>query len=195
MAVAVSAAEAIGELTGYDPGLKWPNDVVWPGDGRSTDRKLAGILAEVDWPAGATVAGGWSEPQASDRLAVAVGIGINVAWGQHVPPELEALAVALDTVAVDVAVDRVDLLVAMLTRLETHYRALVASPEGAEALRSQWRSRSATLGRRVRVDLGAEDLEGVAVEVTVEGHLVVQTDEGVRRTVAVGDVVHLRPLS
>jgi uncharacterized cupin superfamily protein len=35
----------------------------------------------------------------------------------------------------------------------------------------------------------------VAVEVTVEGHLVVQTDEGVRRTVAVGDVVHLRPLS
>jgi BirA family biotin operon repressor/biotin-[acetyl-CoA-carboxylase] ligase len=83
----------------------------------------------------------------------------------------------------------------MLTRLDRHYQALVASPEGSEALRSRWRDRSATLGRRVRVDLGAEDLEGLAVDVTAEGHLVVETDEGARRTVAVGDVVHLRPLA
>jgi BirA family biotin operon repressor/biotin-[acetyl-CoA-carboxylase] ligase len=136
MAVAVSAAEAIGELTGYDPGLKWPNDVVWPGDGRSTDRKLAGILAEVDWPAGATVAGGWSEPQASDRLAVAVGIGINVAWGQHVPPELEALAVALDTIAVDVAVDRVDLLVA--EPWWRHRRGPKRSARSGDRARPRW---------------------------------------------------------
>jgi biotin-(acetyl-CoA carboxylase) ligase len=33
----------------------------------------------------------------------------------------------------------------------------------------------------------------MAVDVTPEGHLVVETDTGERRTVAVGDVVHLRP--
>ncbi len=56
-----------------------------------------------------------------------------------------------------------------------------------------WRRRSATLGRRVRVDVGRDDIEGTAVDVTDEGHLVVETVEGDRRTVAVGDVVHLRP--
>jgi BirA family biotin operon repressor/biotin-[acetyl-CoA-carboxylase] ligase len=58
---------------------------------------------------------------------------------------------------------------------------------------AEWRRRSATLGRRVRVDLGADDIEGTAVDVTGEGHLVVETVEGDRRVLAVGDVVHLRP--
>src|SRR3546814_9247630 len=51
MAVAVSASEAIEEVAGFAPRLKWPNDLVWPGDGSGVDRKLAGILAEADWPA------------------------------------------------------------------------------------------------------------------------------------------------
>jgi hypothetical protein len=33
---------------------------------------------------------------------------------------------------------------------------------------------------------------GTAVDVTEEGHLVVESLEGERRTIAVGDVVHLR---
>jgi BirA family biotin operon repressor/biotin-[acetyl-CoA-carboxylase] ligase len=194
MAVAVAAAEAITGLTGVEPRLKWPNDLVWPGDGRGSDRKLAGILAEVDWPAGSNIAGGWAEPRPTDRLAVAVGIGINVAWGDEVPPELEALAVAIDAIEGSAPLDRVDLLVAMLTRLDQHYRTLVGSPDGAEVLRATWRDRSATLGRRVRVELGADELVGRAVDVTAEGHLVVETVEGTRRTVAVGDVVHLRSI-
>jgi hypothetical protein len=39
----------------------------------------------------------------------------------------------------------------------------------------------------VRVDLGTETIEGVATDVTDEGHLIVDG-----RTLAVGDVVHLR---
>jgi BirA family biotin operon repressor/biotin-[acetyl-CoA-carboxylase] ligase len=66
--------------------------------------------------------------------------------------------------------------------------------DGPAGLVGEWRRRSATLGRRVRVGLGADDVEGTAVGVTGEGHLVVETLEGVRRTLAVGDVVHLRPL-
>ena len=45
----------------------------------------------------------------------------------------------------------------------------------------------------MRVDLGADDVEGTAVDVTDDGHLVVETLDGDRRTFAVGDVVHLRP--
>lgn len=195
MAVAVSAAEAAEELTGRRPRLKWPNDLVWPGDGTAPDRKLAGILAEVEWPAASHVAAGWARPRPGDRLVVAVGIGINVAWGDGVPPELAELAVSLDElVAPAEPPGRAELLVALLRRLDGHYRALVAEPDGADRLRSAWRGRSATLGRRVRVDLGADDVVGTAVDVTEEGHLVVETLEGERRTLAVGDVVHLRPL-
>jgi BirA family transcriptional regulator, biotin operon repressor / biotin---[acetyl-CoA-carboxylase] ligase len=91
-------------------------------------------------------------------------------------------------------VDRAELLVAYLRRLDEVYGRMVGEGSTA-ALLGAWRQRSATLGRRVRVDLGAEEVEGLAVDVTDDGHLVVEADDGERRTLAVGDVVHLRPLA
>lgn len=194
MLVAVAAAEAVEDLTGLPMRVKWPNDLVWPGDGSAPDRKLAGILAEVEWPAASHIAAGWAPPAPAERAAVAVGIGINVAWGDQVPPESAATAVALDELTAPApAPDRVDLLVALLRRLGHHYSALRASGDRAEAV-AKWRARSGTLGRRVRVDLGTDDVVGEAVDVTDDGHLVVVTLEGARRTLAVGDVVHLRPV-
>ena len=52
MAVSLSAAEAISSLCGTQPKVKWPNDLIWPGEVTGPSRKLAGILAEADWPAG-----------------------------------------------------------------------------------------------------------------------------------------------
>src|SRR5699024_5106264 len=70
MAVAVAASEAVEEHSGVTARLKWPNDLVWPGDGTAFDRKLAGILAEADWPAGSAISDGWREPRATDRVTV-----------------------------------------------------------------------------------------------------------------------------
>jgi BirA family biotin operon repressor/biotin-[acetyl-CoA-carboxylase] ligase len=191
-AVGLAASAAIEDLTGVVVRSKWPNDLVWPGDGEGPDRKLAGILAEADWPAGSGIADGWRAPRPQDRVVVAVGIGINVAWRGRAPEELTDLAVALDEIVEpQEAPDRVDLLVAMLRRLDDLDRIL-RGDGGAATLLDRWRQRSATLGRRVRVDLGSDDVEGTAVDVTEEGHLVVETLEGERRTLAVGDVVHLR---
>jgi BirA family biotin operon repressor/biotin-[acetyl-CoA-carboxylase] ligase len=100
------------------------------------------------------------------------------------------VAVACSHVS-DRPVDRVDLLVALLRRLAGWYEPLVATLDAVPLL-TEWRERSATLGRRVRIDLGQDDVEGTAVDVTAEGHLVVETLEGERRTIVVGDVVHLR---
>ena len=56
---------------------------------------------------------------------------------------------------------------------------------------SEYRQRCATLGREVRVELADETFTGVAADVDDDGHLLV--DVGVcLRTVAAGDVVHLR---
>jgi BirA family biotin operon repressor/biotin-[acetyl-CoA-carboxylase] ligase len=195
-AVGVAMAEAVEQLAGWSPGLKWPNDLVVRGDGAAAtptgvvDRKLAGILAEADWPAGTTASGGWRPPAPDERLAVVVGVGVNVNWPAELPDELAEIATALNHL-VGHEIDRVDLLVAFLERLEACYDELVRGA-GAGALLGEWRRRSATLGRRVRVDLGAHDVEGRAVDLTDEGHLVVDTLEGERRVFAAGDVVHLR---
>jgi BirA family biotin operon repressor/biotin-[acetyl-CoA-carboxylase] ligase len=189
MAVAVSAAAAIESIAGFAPGLKWPNDLVWPGDGSGRDRKLAGILAEADWPVTAPISAGWRDPASHDRTAVVVGIGINVSWPEELPADLADIAVAINHVT-DGPVDREDLLIALLTELGPRYGELVRGDRSR--VLGEWRERSATLGRSVRVDLGSDDIEGKAVDVTDQGHLVVETLEGARRELAVGDVVHLR---
>jgi BirA family biotin operon repressor/biotin-[acetyl-CoA-carboxylase] ligase len=198
LAAGVALAEAVGEGAGVDALLKWPNDLVVvdpadPDGGR--ERKLAGILAEADWPAGTTISGGYRPPAPGERVVVVVGVGVNVAWPTD-PAELgedgaevAGIAAALNWVGPEV--DRVDLLVAFLRAFAGRYAGLVAS--GPADLLAAWRRRSATLGRRVRVDLGRDDVEGTAVDVTGEGHLVVETPDGGRRALAVGDVVHLRP--
>jgi BirA family transcriptional regulator, biotin operon repressor / biotin---[acetyl-CoA-carboxylase] ligase len=174
MAVALSAADAIAAVGGFAPRLKWPNDLVWPGDGSAPDRKLAGILAEAD---------------AHPAAVVVVGIGINVTWPADLPGDLADIAVACNHVT-PTPVDREDLLIALLEHLGPRYDALVAGDRSA--LLDTWRTRSATLGRPVRVVLGHTEVEGIATDITEDGHLVVQTTAGHHRTFAVGDVVHLR---
>jgi BirA family biotin operon repressor/biotin-[acetyl-CoA-carboxylase] ligase len=191
MAVAVAAAEAVEAVAGFAPRLKWPNDLVWPGDGASPDRKLAGVLAEADWPAGSTPDAGYRAPDPGQRVVVVVGIGINVRWPDDLPAELADIAVACNHISDD-AVDREDLLIALLERLGPRYDALVAGDR--TPLLDAWRQRAATLGRRVRIERGADDVEGTAVEITEDGHLVVDTLEGDRQTFAVGDVTHLRTI-
>jgi BirA family biotin operon repressor/biotin-[acetyl-CoA-carboxylase] ligase len=182
MVAGLAMAEAVEAVAGVDARLKWPNDLV-VGD----DRKLAGILAEADWPAAAHSSAGWSPPAPEERVVVVVGIGVNVNWPTDVPDELADLLVACNHVAGH-DVDRAELLAAFLHRLDARYTALRAGTVPT----SDWRARSATLGRRVRVDLGSDDVVGTAVDIDAAGRLVVETLEGDRRTFAVGDVTHLR---
>jgi BirA family biotin operon repressor/biotin-[acetyl-CoA-carboxylase] ligase len=174
MAVAVAAVDAIAEVAGLSCRLKWPNDLVWPGDGSERDRKLAGVLAEADGD------------------AVVVGIGINVDWPEVLPDDLSLVATACNHV-MGSAPDREDLLIALLQHLDLRYTPLVASNDRVPLLQA-WRDRSATLGRRVRVELAdGEEVVGTAVDVTDLGHLVVEDDLLMTQTVAAGDVIHLRP--
>jgi BirA family biotin operon repressor/biotin-[acetyl-CoA-carboxylase] ligase len=193
-ALALSARDAVAAVTGVEVGIKWPNDLVVPGaavgDPTGPDRKLAGVLAEADWPASANASAGWREPAPGDRVVVVAGIGLNVAWPADLPPELADSAVALNHLVPTVGpADRGALLVELLVALEARYARLLAGGPGA--LLAEWRQACVTLGRSVRVDLGADDVVGTAVDLDDAGHLVVETLDGSRRVVAVGDVVHV----
>ena len=66
------------------------------------------------------------------------------------------------------------------------------APPGRREVAAELRDAAPPWDRRVRVELAAEAVVGVATEIDDAGHLVVRTAAG-PRTVSAGDVVHLRP--
>ena len=177
VAVALAAADACGQGAGVTPELKWPNDLVVRG------RKLGGILAEA-LPAGP---------------AVVVGLGLNVRWPPPDTAEPKSPAGGPDEVATaatslwretGVEHDPRTMLQLVLARLEERLAEL-ADRHGRRRLAGEYRRRCDTVGRAVRVSLADEDFTGTATDITVEGHLIVDVGTCLR-TVAAGDVVHLR---
>jgi BirA family biotin operon repressor/biotin-[acetyl-CoA-carboxylase] ligase len=73
-------------------------------------------------------------------------------------------------------------------------RVRIEVRDGAARLLDDYRARSATLGHRVRAKLPRTTVEGVAVDVSPEGHLVVAVGSE-RHAVSSGDVVHVDQLS
>jgi len=169
MAAGLAACDGVEAAAGFRPGLKWPNDLV------VGDRKLAGLLTEAT---------GGPDP------GVVLGLGLNVAAAAY-PAELAGEATSCEEVAAR-PVDRADLLVALLRALEARYSAVLA-PGGRARTLAAYRSDSATLGRRVRVELTAgPPLVGQADHLADDGRLVIVDDAGGEHHVSVGDVKHLR---
>jgi BirA family biotin operon repressor/biotin-[acetyl-CoA-carboxylase] ligase len=189
--VALAAADACAALAGVTVGIKWPNDLLVDG------RKLAGVLAEADV--------GTEGP-----APIVVGIGINVAWppaptdgpardrstpggSPPAPTDVSDIAASATSLVRESGrhVDRARLLDRMLLELEPRAEAL-SSPQGRTGQAADLRGRCTTIGARVRVESPDSTFSGTAVDVTVEGHLVVDVDDQGSRTVVVGDVIHLR---
>jgi BirA family biotin operon repressor/biotin-[acetyl-CoA-carboxylase] ligase len=178
--VALAAADGATTAAGVTLDLKWPNDLL-AGDGR----KVAGVLAEADLDGVA----GASPP----RPAIVVGVGVNVNWpatDADLPAELVGTATSLCQLA-GAPVDRSSLLSALLAALEPRVADL-GTPDGRRRQVEELRARCVTVGARVRVDLPDGSFEGTATGLTDEGHLVVEDQAGIRRTVVAGDVVHVR---
>ena len=167
MRVALALADALESTAHLTAELKWPNDLV------VGDRKLAGLLTEAD-VVGASV------------RAVVVGFGCNLTQTVF-PDELAGIAtsVALETGS---APERDELLDRVLAHLDLRLEA----PSGS--IRDDYRERLATLGREVRVELDDRVVAGLARDVDDAGRLLVEHAVGEIVAVAVGDVVHVRPV-
>jgi BirA family biotin operon repressor/biotin-[acetyl-CoA-carboxylase] ligase len=98
-----ACVEAIATATGLRPTVKFPNDVLIDG------RKVAGILAEAR----------------EGRVVLGIGINVNAA-ASELPRETDTPATSLSLETTH-AVDRVELLVTLLERLERRYDAWLAA--------------------------------------------------------------------
>lgn len=167
MAASVAVCRAICSDLGLDIGIKWPNDLL------IGEQKVCGILTEV----GAQL----------DMLDYAVvGLGINANNSStDFPSEWRSISLSL---AAGREIDRCDLICRILGSMEEAYERL-----GSREIYEEWRSRSLTLNRRVRITSSAGDLVGDVVDLADDGALVLRMGHEDRRILA-GDCIHLRPL-
>jgi BirA family biotin operon repressor/biotin-[acetyl-CoA-carboxylase] ligase len=168
IAAGLAVADAIATV-GLEVGLKWPNDVIARGG------KLAGILAEVE-PAAA-----------GPGTAVVLGIGVNLRVEEF--PEGAAGTSLHRLLAPDPPPTAEELLTLLLPALAARLRTLQSG--GLAALLDGWRARAVGLGGPVVAETPAGRLRGRAVDVDVDGALLLETAAGTVRLLA-GDV-HLGP--
>lgn len=164
MLCSLAIADAIRAVTGLQPRLKWPNDILL------NLKKAGGILTET----GVT----------GDRLDyVIVGVGLNVNMDVSHIPEIAATATSLSQ-ELRQEVSRLRLLQGILEGVEIRYRRLRAgeSPHG------EWASNLVTLGRRVRATTPQGREDGWAEAVDEDGALLLRRDDGSRVRIAAGDV-------
>ncbi len=165
MAVSVALCRALFSLYGLNAGIKWPNDLL------IRDLKICGILMEV----GAQV----------DRLDYAVvGLGLNANNDlSQFPAEWRSTSLAVE---LGHDIDRCDLICRILEEIEVAYENM-----GSNEILKEWRSRSLTLNRQVRITSAAGDLVGQAVDLAEDGALILQIGDEQKRVLA-GDCIHLR---
>jgi BirA family biotin operon repressor/biotin-[acetyl-CoA-carboxylase] ligase len=164
---AVSICEAVKEKTGFNTQIKWPNDIL------IHNKKLGGILTELN-----------AETDVS-RFVV-IGMGLNVNNDKKI---LTQGATSLREQKKE-EINRLDLLQEILHKIEENY--LIFQRKGAAPIIDKWREWSISLGRRVRVICQKEHIEGQAIDIDIDGGLLIRDDSGLTQKVMSGDVVHCR---
>lgn len=150
----VAVAEAVETCADVAPRLKWPNDVILSG------RKMGGILIEE---------AGSSKRSSEATFFVGIGLNANV---DRFPEELSATATSLE-LETGLLCDILELEAAVRDRLFSI--AYLPWPE----ILARWRGRDDTSGRRYRAPGPGDGINGVAIGVTDEGLLRIETEDGV----------------
>lgn len=160
---AVAVARTL-EHFGFEPRLKWPNDVIL------LDRKVAGMLIE-----------GQGEV---DRLKFAVlGIGINVLQqADDFPEDLKTHAISLKMAHEEANAQmrrlppRGELLIALLEFLEAMLR--LWEQESFVLIQKEWLQRAWRLNQTIALSSGRERVQGIFMGIDHNGYALLQTDQG-----------------
>ncbi len=168
---AVAVASAVEKTAGVSPGIKWPNDILVDG------RKLCGILTEMS-----------AEMERINFLVVGAGINVNIP-PESFPAEVRDIATSLRA-AKGGEVSRAALLRQYLREYEHYYRVWL--DVGFKPVLEEWKKRSVTLNRPVRVSTSRESWEGWAEDVDLSGSLILRLPDGTRQRFTAGEVT-LRP--
>lgn len=161
-AASLELAQTIRDFYHIAASVKWPNDIL------VHDRKLSGMLSEM-------------ETQSEMVSFINIGIGINI---NNMPPPDMPTAVSLRSLT-GKTLSRKAFLAAYLDRLEKRL-----SSRDLSTVIPDWKKVAATLGRKVTVATRLGVTEGTAVDVDDSGALKVQTADGSIKKIYYGDCFH-----
>lgn len=167
VASGTALARAIRAVTKLPCDIKWPNDIV------VGERKLCGILTEMN-------------AEIEKIHYVILGMGVNVNFQpSDFPPGLRKIATSL-AIETGRTWRRSDLAAAILSELDSAYHKIIAG-EFAR-LAEEWESLCSTLGRQVEITAGTRVVHGRAESLDEEGALLVRTQHGRLERIVGGDV-------
>lgn len=162
-AAGLSASDAVADVTGRIPGIKWTNDLILD------RRKLGGILTELSIENGKVA---WA----------IVGIGINcLQTARDFPPEIRQIAISLGLSSQQLPA----LAAALIQRLHQMRLGLL---DEKEQLLSRFRARCITIGEQVSIVGPSRTEHGMALDIAPDGSLMVQLEDGSIRAVSSGEV-------
>ncbi|HVI08447.1 MAG TPA: biotin--[acetyl-CoA-carboxylase] ligase [Candidatus Binatia bacterium] len=160
LAAGLAVAAAIDEACGIKVDLKWPNDVL------IGDKKVCGILTEMN-------------AEATRVRHIVVGVGVNVNQASF-PRELEAAALSL-RLAAGSERSRVQLTAALLKSLDHEYRWLLETPDAHRSILRRFTGRSSWVrDASVRVEELGAVVEGITQGLDDRGFLRLRTPDGVK---------------
>ena len=174
LATGLSVQSAILEVTGHQPDLRWPNDLLLG------EKKFGGILVETALT-----------PTGQPLRHAVIGIGLNLAH-RTLPQDLQPIATSLYLTTRTVC-PRETILAAVLRALEANLQALEAEisgtlPSATQTLLNRFAQSSTWVhGKSVHVGEG-EGYTGVTAGLDPRGFLLVRTSDGTLRTVLSGGV-------
>ena len=158
---AVSVCKAMNELYGISAKIKWPNDIM------IGDAKVCGMLTEASGELGVV-------------NYVVVGIGINVHNKSEDFKGIDKKACSLRS-AVEGTLSMRTLAAEVLSNFDGFYAEFLSDAKLSKNVLDFYRKNSFTIGNEVKLSsLGSGILEGEAVDITDEGHLIVRDGSGTK---------------
>ena len=166
-ASATAACSAIEQTSGFRPGVKWTNDIVY------NKRKLAGILTEL----------GLNQDGTTGYAIIGIGFNCNQQL-RDFPDAIQDVAGSLKMVT-GKETDRALLAAKMIEALYQMNRELLSDRAGILA---RYRQDCITLGQEISLVRGDEIRHGKALDVDENGALVVRYEDGTIEAVNSGEV-------
>ena len=162
---AMAVASAIDKASGVNTTIKWPNDVL------IGDKKVCGILTELD---------------IRDNVkSLIVGIGVNISQ-ESFPEEIEKVATSL-LIETGLFVDKEVLAGLLAEELEKYYELFLETKDMSK-LKDEYSSKLVNMNKEVKVLDPSMNITGIARGIDSEGQLLVETSDGVIHHIYAGEV-------
>lgn len=167
---AVATAKATRGISGLQPRIKWPNDIL------INNKKVAGLLNEMK-----------CSGEKVEFIILGIGINVNMTLAT-VPAKIQSTATSLrEELGHDTARD--ELLKALLREVEGEYRTLLTGEPGR--ILRQWEEFSQMVGKVVEMRSSHEVVRATVKGIDWDGSLLLSNPDGSETRVIAGDISHV----